>query len=103
MSLFVWFLVLGGGGNTFCEIRRQRQKDPLKTIKIRRFLSATEIMPLTIRVTKSGNISVAIANQLPFLSAHDPHVLDIKYLSFRLAKRTFLFMVFQLIHSFDQT
>lgn len=68
--------------NTFNEIRRKRQKDPMKTIRMRHFLSPVDIMPLTIRIHKSGNISVAITGQPPFIVAHDSNVLDIKYLSF---------------------
>lgn len=73
---------MGAGGNTFNEIRRKRQKDPMKTIRMRHFLSPIDIMPLTIRIHKSGNISVAITGQQPFIVAHDSNVLDIKYISF---------------------
>lgn len=83
---YYWFvtnLVLGAGGNTFNEIRRQRQSHPLKTMRVKSFLSSTDVMPLTIRITKSGNISIAITGQPPFISAYDPTVIDIKYISFR--------------------
>lgn len=79
----LWFAVLGAGGNTFNEIRRQRQSQPLTTKRMNSFLSSTDVMPLTVRILKSGNISVAITGQLPFLTAFDPNVLDIKYISFR--------------------
>lgn len=78
----VCFKVLGAGGNTFNEIRRKRQKDPMKTVRMRHFLSPVDIMPLAIRILKSGNISVAITGQPPFIMTHDSNVLDIKYLSF---------------------
>lgn len=74
--------VLGAGGNTFNEIRRKRQKDPMKTMRMRHFLSPVDIMPLTIRILKSGNISVAITGQPPFIVANDSNVLDVKFLSF---------------------
>lgn len=80
------FVVLGAGGNTFNEIRRQRQSQPLKTTRVKNFLSSTDVMPLTVRIMKSGNISVAITGQPPFITAFDPNVLDIKYISFRFVK-----------------
>lgn len=81
-KIVMHFKVLGAGGNTFNEIRRKRQKDPMKTVRMKNFLSPIDIMPLTIRILKSGNISVAITGQPPFITAQDANVLDIKYLSF---------------------
>ncbi|XP_031620035.1 acetylcholine receptor subunit beta-like 2 [Contarinia nasturtii] len=79
----IYEIVLGAGGNTFNEIRRQRQSQPLKTMRMKNFLSQTDVMPLTVVITKSGNISITITGQSsPFLSAFDPNVLDIKYISF---------------------
>lgn len=81
----VCILVLGAGGNTFNEIRRQRQSHALKTMRVNNFLSPTDVMPLTVRITKSGNISVTITgHSSPFISAFDQNVLDIKFISFRL-------------------
>lgn len=77
---------MGAGGNTFNEIRRQRQKNPLKTIQMLRFLSPTDIMPLTIQILRSGNISVAITGRPPFITAFDRNVLDVNYLSFRFVE-----------------
>lgn len=82
LFVVVYFKVLGAGGNTFNEIRRKRQKDPMKTVRMRHFLSPVDVMPLTIRILKSGNITVSIADQPPFIEAHDSNVLDINYLSF---------------------
>lgn len=98
--LFLLFQVLGAGGNTFNEIRRQRQSHPLKTMRVKSFLSSTDVMPLTIRITKSGNISVAITGQPPFIAASDPNVLDIKYISFRLDK--FYWIALHLFHTIRQ-
>lgn len=81
-------VVLGAGGNTFNEIRRQRQSQPLKTMRVKNFLSPTDVMPLTVRILKTGNISISITGQPPFISAFDPNVLDIKYISFRWCNLT---------------
>lgn len=54
----------------------------MKTVRMRHFLSPVDIMPLTIQIVKSGNITVAITGQPPFIAAHDTNVLDIKYISF---------------------
>lgn len=81
--------MIGAGGNTFCEIRRQRQTQPLKTLRMRGFLSAIDIVPLTIRLTKTGTISVSVTGQsTPFIEANDSNVIDVKYISFRLFTHT---------------
>lgn len=51
-------------------------------------------MPLNIRILRSGNISVSITGQQPFITAIDRNVLDVKYLSFRSDHRTALHMQF---------
>lgn len=91
VMVIVILIVLGAGGNTFNEIRRQRQSQPLKTMRMKNFLAPTDLMPLTLRISKAGNISVSITGQPPFISAMDPNVLDIKYISFRFGKHTSFF------------
>lgn len=83
--MFVLIIVIGAGGNTFSEIRRQRQKQQLKSVRMKGFLSAIEVVPLTIRVVRNGTISVSVTGQKsPFIAYNDTDVINVQYISFRL-------------------
>lgn len=76
--------MIGAGGNTFSEIRRQRQSQQLQSVRNKGFLSPIEITPLTIRVMRNGTISVSLTGkEPPFLSYNDTNVVDVQYISFR--------------------
>uniref|UniRef100_A0A336N7Y6 CSON008575 protein n=2 Tax=Culicoides sonorensis TaxID=179676 RepID=A0A336N7Y6_CULSO len=74
---------IGAGANTFCEIRKKRKSNPLKTKRLQ-ILSVIDPVPITIRITRSGLIEVSIPGDiLPLISAEDPDpILDLKYLLF---------------------
>lgn len=75
--------VIGAGGNTFSELRRQRQKLQLKSVSMKGFLSAIEITPLTVRVVRNGTISVSVTGQSqPFLAYNDSDTINVQYISF---------------------
>lgn len=76
-------LVLGAGGNTFAEIRRFRQSQPLKTLRLLGLLSPVDPLPLTIQILNSGLISVNVTGQnTSIIAANDTKLLPVKYLSF---------------------
>lgn len=76
-------VVIGAGSNTFVEIRRQRQTQPLNTIRVKNILSPINPLPLTIRITVGGLIDVRITGQSDSLiNATDKDPLAIKYMSF---------------------
>lgn len=76
--------MIGAGGNTFSEIRRQRQSKQLKSVRTKGFLSPIEITPLTIQVMRNGTISVSVTGiEAPFISYNDTTVVDVQYISFR--------------------
>lgn len=75
--------MLGAGGNTFAEIRRQRQIKPLRTILVKNLLSPINPLPLTIKITKEGLIDVRITGQsVSIMNATDKNPLSIKFISF---------------------
>ncbi|XP_058839054.1 uncharacterized protein LOC131694617 [Topomyia yanbarensis] len=79
----VYEIVIGGGANTFSEIRKQRKKNPLKTKTTPGVLSPIDPLPLRIRITRDGLIEVGIEGQdLPLLSATDKNIITVRYLSF---------------------
>lgn len=75
--------VIGAGSNTFAEIRRQRQTQPLRTIRVKNILSVINPLPLTIRITADGVIDVRITGQEnSIINATDKDPLTINYISF---------------------
>lgn len=79
----LFLAVIGAGSNTFVEIRRQRQTQPLRTIRFKNILSPINPLPLTIRITVDGVIDVRITGQEhSIISATDKNPLTIKYISF---------------------
>lgn len=55
----------------------------LKSIAYENIIYSTDITPLTLRITRLGNISVAITGQSPFISYFDSDLLPVQYISFR--------------------
>lgn len=75
--------VIGAGGNTFNEIRLQKSKKPIKTIRERNILSVIRPMFFTIRVTKDGLVDVRVAGRNEsVVSANIQKVFPIDYVSF---------------------
>lgn len=80
----VYEIVLDAGGDTFSEIRNRRSSLPLKTVRRHNVIEADEITPIVIRVTRGGTISVTLgdSNNAPTLTAYDPQLTPVHYLSF---------------------
>lgn len=79
----LFLTVIGAGSNTFVEIRRQRQTQPLRTIRVKNILSPINPLPLTIRITVDGVIDVRITGQEhSVINVTDKNPLTIKYISF---------------------
>lgn len=80
-------VVFGAQGNTHIAkhivVKQNTQETALKSIAYDNIIYSTDITPLTLRITKLGNISVAITGQPPFISYFDSDLLPIKYISFR--------------------
>lgn len=78
--------VLGAGGNTFAEIRRRRQSNPLKTTRPRKLLSPIEPIPIHIHVENVGGSSLievlVPGSNVLNLTAVDPAPFTIQYISF---------------------
>lgn len=86
-TLIVNKKVFGAQGNTHIAkhtaVKHNAQETTLKSIAYDNIIYSTDITPLTLRITKSGNISVAITSQPPFISYFDGDLLPVKYISFR--------------------
>lgn len=96
-------IVIGAGGNTFSEIRRQRQKQQLKSVRMKGFLSGIEIIPLTVHIVRNGTISVSVTGQQsPFIAYNDSDVINVQYISFRLLAYFRIFVLSSYI-AFDVT
>lgn len=79
----VYEIVLGAGNNNFCEIRKQKQKNPIKTKIIKDLLSPIDPLPLIIKLNKTGNIEVWIEHEMmALLSVVDSNPVDFEYISF---------------------
>lgn len=80
----VYEIVLDAGDDTFSEIRNRRSKVPLKTVRRHNVIEPDEITPVVIRVTRGGTISVTLgnSNNVPTLTAFDPALSPVQYLSF---------------------
>lgn len=83
----VYEIVLGAGENTFCEIRKNKQKNPIKTKIIKDVLSSIDPVPLLITISSTENssslIEVLIENQpFPLISVSDSEPIEVHYVSF---------------------
>lgn len=83
----VYEIVLGAGENTFCEIRKNKQKNPIKTKLVKDVLSPIDPLPLVIKVNSSqvngSSIEVWIENEtMPLISVIDSNPIETHYISF---------------------
>nr|CAI5841344.1 unnamed protein product [Callosobruchus analis] len=79
----VYEIVIGAGGNTFCDIRRKQKSDVKASVRIKDLLSALDPRFFWIHITKEGVIDVGKeGEELPFISWIDPDPLPLKYISF---------------------
>ena len=79
----VYEIVLGAGNNQFCEIRKKKQKNPIKTKITKDLLSPIDPLPLIIKLNKTGHIEVWIENEeMALLSVVDSNPIDFEYISF---------------------
>lgn len=79
----VYEIVIGAGGNTFCDIRRKQKSEVKATIRIKGLLSALDLQSFWIHISKNGVIDVGKeGEELPFLTWTDPDPLPIKDFSF---------------------
>lgn len=84
----IQILVLDAEGTAYITTRQDAQSNSPKSIVYGKMIYSADITPLTLRITKSGNISVAITGQPSFVSYFDKDLLPIKYISFRFVKIT---------------
>ncbi|XP_063226090.1 acetylcholine receptor subunit alpha-like [Bacillus rossius redtenbacheri] len=79
----VYEIVLGGGRNTFSEVRRSRRTSTAAAVATSDLLSAAELRGFWVRLRPSGMLEVGErGSDLPFLFWKDPHPLRIRYFSF---------------------
>lgn len=79
----VYEIVIGGGNNTFSDIRRLQRAQAKSTVSTESLLSPDEYRGFWIQVKVNGVISVGkIDNDLPFMFWNDPEPLAVRYFSF---------------------
>ncbi|XP_044740026.1 acetylcholine receptor subunit alpha-like [Chrysoperla carnea] len=79
----VYEIVLGGGLNTFTDIRRQKHRNTKTTAQTKNLLSRHELRPFWLRVSTDGLIQMGNeGEELAFVSWKDPDPLPIRYVSF---------------------
>ncbi|KAM3962178.1 uncharacterized protein ACR2FA_003674 [Aphomia sociella] len=79
----VYEIVVGGGGNTFTELRRNLKRNAKTSSKTHGILSNAELRGFYIKISKDGLISFGREGEiLPIISFYDVDPLNIKYMSF---------------------
>lgn len=79
----VYEIVLDAGGDTYSEIRSRLRTQPLIHTVRPNVIVENEITPIVIRVTRAGEITVAVGNESePTLKAFNANPLAVQYLSF---------------------
>ncbi|KAJ3637736.1 hypothetical protein MTP99_001172 [Tenebrio molitor] len=79
----VYEIVIGAGGNTFCDIRRRQKSSVKATVRIKGLLSALDQQSFWIHMSKDGVIDVGKeGEELGFLTWTDPDPLPLKVFSF---------------------
>ncbi|CAH0550795.1 unnamed protein product [Brassicogethes aeneus] len=79
----VYEVVIGAGGNTFCDIRRQQKAAVKSSIRRNGLLSAVDVKTFWLHITKDGIIEVGVeGEELPFISWIDADPLPITVFSF---------------------
>lgn len=75
--------MIGAGGNSFSEIRKMKQKRPIKTRSLTDVLSPIKPTPIEINIFRNGTIQVwVIGKPIPLLTAFDRDLVTVNYLSF---------------------
>lgn len=75
--------MIGAGGNTFNEIRLQKSKKPIKTIREKNILSVIQPISFILRVTKAGLVDVkATGRNNSVINTTIENVFPIEYISF---------------------
>lgn len=75
--------MIGAGGNTFNEIRLQKSKRPIKTIRERNILSVISPVPFTVTVMKNGLVDVRTSGRNnSVVNATIEDIFPIEYVSF---------------------
>ncbi|XP_072391900.1 neuronal acetylcholine receptor subunit non-alpha-2-like [Diabrotica undecimpunctata] len=76
-------IVIGAGGNTFCDIRRKQKSDVKSSVRVKGLLNALDPQSFWLHITKDGDIAVGKeGEELPFISWVDPDPLPLKVISF---------------------
>ncbi|KAJ3648987.1 hypothetical protein Zmor_020751 [Zophobas morio] len=79
----VYEIVIGAGGNTFCDIRRMQKSGVKATVRIKGLLSALDLQSFWIHISKDGIVEVGKeGEELAFLTWTDPDPLPLKVFSF---------------------
>ncbi|KAG5869885.1 Acetylcholine receptor subunit alpha-like 1, partial [Gonioctena quinquepunctata] len=79
----VYEIVIGAGGNTFCDIRRKQKSDVRASVRVKNLLSALDPQSFWLHITKDGDIAVGKeGEELPFISWVDPDPIPLKVISF---------------------
>ncbi|KYB26739.1 hypothetical protein TcasGA2_TC033650 [Tribolium castaneum] len=79
----VYEIVIGAGGNTFCDIRRMQKSGVKATVRVKGLLTALDPQSFWIHISEDGVIEVGKeGEELAFLSWIDPDPLPLKVFSF---------------------
>ncbi|CAG9762060.1 unnamed protein product [Ceutorhynchus assimilis] len=82
----VYEIVIGAGGNTFCDIRRMQKSDVRHSVRIKGLLSALDPSLFWLHIThdaKGGLIEVGREGEnTSFIDWLDPELLPIRFISF---------------------
>ncbi|XP_066257440.1 acetylcholine receptor subunit beta-type lev-1-like [Euwallacea similis] len=76
-------VVIGAGGNTFCDIRRMQKSEVKQSVRIKGLLSALDPHFFWLHITKSGVLEVGReGDNASFIDWMDPEPLPVKFISF---------------------
>ncbi|KAL3288189.1 hypothetical protein HHI36_002639 [Cryptolaemus montrouzieri] len=76
-------LVIGAGGNSFCDIRRMQKSQVKESVRIKDLLSALDIRSFWIHMTEDGELAIGKEGEdIAFISWKDPNPLAVKVISF---------------------
>ncbi|XP_013190974.1 acetylcholine receptor subunit alpha-type unc-38 [Amyelois transitella] len=79
----VYEFVVGGGANTFTELRRNLRKNAKASAKTFRILSNSELRGFYIKITKDGHVEFGREGKVPpIIDIYDVDPIDVKYFSF---------------------
>ncbi|XP_019767087.2 neuronal acetylcholine receptor subunit alpha-4 [Dendroctonus ponderosae] len=76
-------IVIGAGGNTFCDIRRMQKSDVRHSVRTKALLSALDPHYFWLHITQEGLIQVGReGDNASFIEWLDPEPLGVKFISF---------------------